>query len=80
MSILIGNLTNVFGSFSQPGAVGLTPPVSVEEFNAEIHRLALIMVYIGISVFVAGYIGTVCWIITGERISRRIRMFCQLHI
>lgn len=75
MSVLIGNLTNVFGSISQPGAIGLTAPVSEEGFNDEINRLALIMVYVGISVLFAGYIGTVCWIITGERISRRIRMY-----
>jgi ATP-binding cassette subfamily B (MDR/TAP) protein 1 len=72
MTILFGSLTNLFGGVSSPGAVGITSD-SVDEFNSEVSRSTLIIVYIGISVFVASYIGTVCWIIAGERISRRIR-------
>ena len=38
-------------------------------------RLALDLFYIGLGVLLSTYIGTVCWIITGERISRRIREY-----
>jgi hypothetical protein len=73
MTILIGNMTNLFGGISSPHALGVTS-VEVDYFNQQVKRLAVILVYIGISVFVATYLGTVCWIISGERISRRIRM------
>ena len=75
MTILIGNLTNVFGGITNPGALSVTSIDSVDYFNSQIHRLVLILVYLGISVFFATYIGSVCWIITGERITRRIRTY-----
>jgi hypothetical protein len=78
MTVLVGNLTNLFGSIASPGAKGIASLSSVEEFHNEVSRLALILVYIGISVFVSAYIGSICWIITGERISRRIRMYIHL--
>jgi hypothetical protein len=37
--------------------------------------MALILFYIGLGVLFATYIGTICWIFTGERISRRIREY-----
>lgn len=74
MTILIGNLTNVFGAIVSPGAHGIESLSSVQEFHQKVSHQALVLVVIGLSVFVATYIGTVCWIITGERISRRIRM------
>jgi len=37
--------------------------------------LALDLVYIGIGVLVTTYVGNVLWIISGERISRRIRQY-----
>jgi len=37
--------------------------------------LALDLVYIGIGVLVSTYVGNVLWIISGERISRRIREY-----
>jgi len=75
MTVLIGNLTNVLGGISSPGAQGIESLSSVQEFHSKVSHQALILVFIGISVFVATYVGTVCWIITGERISRRIRMY-----
>jgi hypothetical protein len=74
MTILIGNLTNVFGALLSPGANGIQSLSSVDEFHAQVSHQSLVLVYIGISVFIATYIGTMSWIITGERISRRIRM------
>lgn len=74
MTILIGNLTNVFGSLVSPGANGITSVASVDEFHAQVKHQSLVLVFIGISVFLATYIGTMSWIVTGERISRRIRM------
>jgi hypothetical protein len=74
MTILIGNLTNELGAISSPGAHGVQSVASVQEFHSKVSHLALILVFFGISVFVGTYVGTVCWIITGERISRRIRM------
>lgn len=78
MTILIGNLTNVLGAIDSPGAHGIESLSSVEEFHTKVSHQALILVFIGIAVFVATYVGTVCWIITGERISRRIRMYVSL--
>jgi len=75
MTILIGNLTNVFGAIVSPGAHGIGSLSSTEEFHQKVSHQALILVYIGIAVFFAVYVGTVCWIVTGERISRRIRMY-----
>jgi ATP-binding cassette subfamily B (MDR/TAP) protein 1 len=75
MTILIGNLTNLLGSIVSPGAPGIQSLSSVQEFHTKVAHQALVLVCLGIAVFVATYIGTVCWIITGERISRRIRMY-----
>ena len=75
MTILVGNLTNVFGSLVAPGAHGIQSLSSQEEFHAQVSHQALVLVYLGLSVFCATYIGTMSWIITGERISRRIRMY-----
>jgi hypothetical protein len=75
MTILIGNLTNVLGGIASPGAHGVDSLSSVQEFHTKVSHQALILVYIGIAVFAATYVGTVCWIVTGERISRRIRMY-----
>ena len=77
MTILIGNLTNVFGGITNPGAFSVTTITTTAYFNSQVHRLALILVYLGIGVFFATYIGSVCWIITGERISRRIRVYAK---
>jgi hypothetical protein len=38
-------------------------------------HLATILVSIGAGVLFSTYVGTVCWIFTGERISRRIREY-----
>jgi len=40
-----------------------------------VSKLALDLVYIGIGVLVSTYVGNVLWIISGERISRRIREY-----
>jgi uncharacterized membrane protein len=73
MSIIIGNMTNLFGGIATPNAIGVTF-IDSENLNKEVKRLILIAIYVGISVFVTSYLGLVCWILTGERISRRIRM------
>ena len=73
VTILIGKMTNLFGGISSPGALGI-PIVSQEYFDQQIRKCVLVLIYIGISVLVASYIGTVFWIIAGERITRRIRM------
>jgi hypothetical protein len=78
MTILIGNLTNVFGSLLAPNANGIPSLSSVDDFHAEVKHQSLVLVYIGISVFVATYIGTMSWIVSGERISRRIRMYAPI--
>src|SRR5271154_5764088 len=75
MTILIGNLTNLLGGIVSPGAHGVQSLSSVQEFHTKVAHQALVLVCVGIAVFVATYVGTVCWIITGERISRRIRMY-----
>jgi len=74
MTILVGNLTNSLGVISSPGAHGIQSLASVEAFHHEVSHQATVLVCLGIAVFVSTYIGTVCWIVTGERISRRIRM------
>lgn len=39
----------------------------------QVSKLALDLFYIGIGVLCTTYVATVCWIASGERISRRIR-------
>jgi ATP-binding cassette, subfamily B (MDR/TAP), member 1 len=73
MTILLGSLTNLFGGYVSPGTPSLTPPPSEAEFNSQVSKFALDLLYIGIAVLVSTYIATTCWIFAGERISRRIR-------
>lgn len=79
MTLLIGNMINLFAAISSPDAIGI-PHVTIEEYHKEIRRISLNFVYIGVAVFFAGYVGTVCWILAGERISRRIRMYLQFKV
>ena len=71
----MGNLANVFGAFAIQGALNLGPGLSTAEFNSKVSRLSLDFVYLGIGVMVAIYLSSVFWIITGERITRRIREY-----
>jgi ATP-binding cassette, subfamily B (MDR/TAP), member 1 len=73
MTVVFGNLTNVFGGFGMPGAATVQSLPSADEFNAQVTKNALYFVYIGIGVLVAAFIGTLFWTLSGERISRRIR-------
>ena len=74
MTIVMGNLTNVFGAFSVPGVPNVNAINSVEEFNSDVSRLTMDFVYVGAGLFLASYISIVIWIVCGERIARRIRM------
>jgi ABC transporter transmembrane region len=73
MTIIFGNLTNVFGGFGSGGAPTSTPPLSVDEFNSQVSHNALLFVYLGIGIVAASYAGTFSWTLSGERVSRRIR-------
>jgi len=69
----MGNLTNVFGGYAVPGALGVAPISLLSEFQRQVSQLALDFVYIGVGVFVAWYISNASWIISGDRITRRIQ-------
>jgi len=71
--VILGNLTNVFGGFAVKGSPNIQTIPSVDTFNYEVRRRLLDFVYLGIGVTFASYIAAVSWIVTGERISRRIR-------
>jgi ATP-binding cassette, subfamily B (MDR/TAP), member 1 len=73
MTIIFGNVTNVFGGFGSPNGAVVSPILSVGEFNSQVSKYALDFVYIGIGVMMASFVGTLCWTLSGERISRRIR-------
>jgi ATP-binding cassette, subfamily B (MDR/TAP), member 1 len=73
MTVVFGNLTNVFGGFGTPGATTVQSVPSASEFNSLVTKNALYFVYIGIGVLVAAFTGTLFWTLSGERISRRIR-------
>lgn len=73
MTVVFGNLTNVFGGFGSPNGAAVDPIQSVDDFNSQISKLALQFVFIGIGVMGASFIGTLAWTMSGERISRRIR-------
>lgn len=36
ITVIMGNMTNVFGAFASPDTPSLTPPASVAEFNAKV--------------------------------------------
>jgi len=76
MTVVFGNLTNVFGGFGAPGASTVQGIPTVDEFNSEVSHFALQFVYIGIGILAAAFIGTLFWTLSGERISRRIRGYC----
>ena len=44
MTILLGNLTNLFGGFTSPGTPSITPPASAEVFKSEVQWLLWIAV------------------------------------
>ena len=74
MAVVFGNLTNTYGGL-QPGTPGVATLQSAEAFNNRISNLCLDFVYIGIGVFATTFFSTLSWVISGERISRRIRMY-----
>jgi ATP-binding cassette, subfamily B (MDR/TAP), member 1 len=65
MTIVIGSLTQIFTDAARDG--------NSRDFQAAVAQRALYLVYIALSVAGASYVFTCCWIISGERISRRIR-------
>ena len=69
----MGDLTNVFGGFVIEHPLNLAALPSVDEFNHDVARLCLDFVYLGVGTIVAVYLSCAFWIVTGERISRRIR-------
>jgi hypothetical protein len=73
MTIIFGDLTNIFSAYGSPtSATGMTIP-DASEFNSKITHSALQFVYLGIGVLGASFLGTFFWALSGERISRRIR-------
>jgi ATP-binding cassette subfamily B (MDR/TAP) protein 1 len=77
MTVIFGNLTNVFGGFGSPGSTSV-PSLTASEFNSEVSHFALQFVYLGIGVLVASFLGVLSWTLSGERISRRIRGYLAL--
>jgi ATP-binding cassette subfamily B (MDR/TAP) protein 1 len=73
MIVVFGSITSVFGGFGSPNGAVVTPIVSVSEFDSLVSKYALDFVYIGIGVMAASFAGTLCWTLSGERISRRLR-------
>ncbi|KAI8999833.1 P-loop containing nucleoside triphosphate hydrolase protein [Gaertneriomyces semiglobifer] len=66
MTIIFGDLTNVFGDVEGAMAAGI-------DVQATINEKALVFVYLGIAMFFATYIYMATWLYTGENISHRIR-------
>jgi ATP-binding cassette, subfamily B (MDR/TAP), member 1 len=76
MTIIFGNITNVFGGFTSGGSTtSSTTVTTVSEFNHQVSHFALQFVYLAIGVMAAAYLGTLFWTLSGERISRRIKGF-----
>jgi len=75
MTVIFGNLTNVFGGFGSPGSTTVTSVPSVSDFNSQVSHFALQFVYLGIGVLAASFLGVLFWTLSGERISRRIRAY-----
>ena len=73
MTVIFGNLTNVFGGFGSPGSTTVTNVPTVSVFNSLVTKFALQFVGLGIAVLVASFVGMFFWTFSGERISRRIR-------
>lgn len=73
MTVIFGNLTNVFGGFGSPGSETVDEIPSASVFNSKVTHFALQFVYLGLGVLIASFLGTYLWTLTGERISRRIR-------
>lgn len=65
MTIVIGSLTQIFTDAAHGD--------STQNFQSAVAQRALYLVYIALSVAAASCIFTCCWIISGERISRKIR-------
>jgi ABC transporter transmembrane region len=76
MTVIFGNLTNVFGGLGSPNSPTVASISSVEDFNHQVTHFALQFVYLGIGVLVASFLGTFFWTLSGERVSRRIRGYC----
>jgi ATP-binding cassette, subfamily B (MDR/TAP), member 1 len=72
MTVIFGNLTNVFGGLGS-GSTTVPNITSATEFNSEVSHLALQFVYLGLGILLASFLGVLCWTLSGERISRRIR-------
>jgi ATP-binding cassette, subfamily B (MDR/TAP), member 1 len=73
MTVIFGNLTNVFGGFGSPGSGTVDNIPSVSVLNSKVAHFALQFVYLGFGVLIASFLGTFFWTLSGERISRRIR-------
>jgi hypothetical protein len=73
MVIVFGTLTNEFGGFTSQGDSTSSGIALAAAFHSVVVSSALKFVYIGIGVFASSFLGTLCWTLSGERISRRIR-------
>ncbi|KAJ3229660.1 ATP-binding cassette, sub-B (MDR TAP), member 4 [Chytriomyces hyalinus] len=61
----------VFGKLLAAFSLIYTDPPA---FEPELNKFILIFVYLGLGSFALNYIGTLCWRLTGERQSLRIRL------
>ena len=77
-TVILGNLTNVFGDFGSGGSSSSSTPLTAEQFKHLVSHFALQFVYLGIGIMAASYTGTFFWTLAGERVSRRIRGFTLL--
>jgi threonine/homoserine/homoserine lactone efflux protein len=73
MTVIFGNLTNVFGGFSSPGSTTVTNVSGVSDFKSLVTKFAVQFVLLGVGVLVSSFLGMFFWTLSGERISRRIR-------
>ncbi|BGP48146.1 hypothetical protein JCM10450v2_004018 [Rhodotorula kratochvilovae] len=80
-TVIFGNLTKAFTDYGTATLNARTgEPAALEALRAaksnvlsRVSEQALLLVYIGIATFFAVYISTLAFIVTGERITRRIR-------
>ncbi|BGP40038.1 hypothetical protein JCM10449v2_003996 [Rhodotorula kratochvilovae] len=80
-TVIFGNLTKAFTDYGTATLNARTgEPAALEALRAaksnvlsRVNEQALLLVYIGIATFFAVYISTLAFIVTGERITRRIR-------
>lgn len=71
--IILPLMTIVFGTLQGTFAGSFNGTISQDQFDAEMARLVLYFVYLGVAMFVTIYVSTVVFIYTGEHIAGKIR-------